>query len=637
VSSPWHPLLLRQLRRVGMEPAQWPSSGPMADLLERVSRAYQQHDQGRYLMERSQDIATRELSELNARLQASQARLSSLVTLSSDWICEMDARMRFTYLSKEVQHSSVVAADFIGHRPDLRGLPPVPGHDPDELDAKVLRREPFRNFVFGLKTKAGEVVYLRISGEPVFEQGQFTGYRGVASDVTQATLADQQVVQLASYDGLTGLANRNLFMAELHRAMASAARANESFALFFIDLDRFKAVNDSLGHDAGDELLKVMAGRLTTLLRDADIVARLGGDEFVVLVDGQVDPSALSKVASRMLTVLCEPFELRGRAVQISASVGIAVYPADGQDEASLLKNADAAMYLAKAKGKNNFQFFTETLAERAAKYFALENDLRGAAERGELVMHYQPAFDVASAELCGLEALVRWQHPERGFLPPDEFIPLAEESGLIVPMGRWILQEVCRQIRDWRTQGLFVPRCAVNLSVRQFASDTLVGDIREALGQYRLSPEVLAVEITESLLMSDPERAQQVVVELHAMGVEVAIDDFGTGFSSLAYLKRFPVQVLKLDRSFISGLPSDRGDAAISHAVLAMAHRLNMRVVAEGVETEAQLRFLRRIGCDRVQGYFTGRPVAPAALGQAVLQPLPVPAASIDRARDAV
>lgn len=616
-----HPLLQRQLGRVDLDPAQLPADGPMAALLQRVSRAYQEQDQGRYLMERSQAIATREMAELNAELQASQARLRNLVTLSSDWICEMDAQMRFTYLSTEVEHSHIRAADFLGRRPDLRALPPVAGHDPAVVEARIARRESFRNFVFGMNAGDGSVVYLRISGEPTFVQGVFTGYRGVASDVTQATLADQQVAQLASYDSLTGLANRNLFMSELHRNIAAAQRSNKSFALLFIDLDRFKIVNDTLGHDAGDELLTVMAARLSALLRGADILARLGGDEFVVLVDGQVEPSALSKVASRLLTELCEPVELRARAVQISASVGIAVYPADGQDAASLLKNADAAMYLAKAKGKNNFQFFTEDLALRAAKYFALENDLRVAVEQGELRMYYQPAFNVATGDLCGLEALVRWQHPLRGFLPPDEFIPLAEESGLIVPMGRWILREVCRQIQAWRTQGLCVPRCAINFSVRQFASPSLVSDVRDALETAQLEAEALTVEITESLLMSDPERAKLAVTELHSMGLQVAIDDFGTGFSSLAYLKHFPVQVLKLDRSFIQGLPADRGDAAITHAVLAMAHRLNMKVVAEGVETEAQLRFLRRIGCDVVQGYFTGRPLPPQVLGTTVLR----------------
>jgi diguanylate cyclase (GGDEF)-like protein len=623
VTGPLHPLLLRQLRRVGIDLVLSPAPGPWQDLLERVSTAYTQSDQGRYLMERSQAISSREMSELNLRLQASQARLNNLVTLSSDWICEMDAQLRFTYVSAEVEHSSIVAADLLGQRPHLRALPPVPGHDPDELEAKIARHQAFRNFVFGLQPATGPVVYLRISGEPVFTDGVFAGYRGVASDVTQATLAEQRVAQMASYDGLTGLANRNLFMGELKRTIASAHRAGKSFALLFIDLDRFKAVNDTMGHDAGDELLKVMAGRLSGLLRDADMVARLGGDEFVVLVDGQVDPGALSKVASRVLTVLCEPFLLRSRTVQVSASVGLAVYPADGLDEASLLKNADAAMYLAKAKGKNNFQFFTEALAQRAEKYFALESDLRVAVQRDELRMHYQPAFDTNTGDLVGLEALVRWQHPQRGLLSPDEFIPLAEESGLIVPMGRWILHEVCRQIQAWRSLGHAVPRCAVNLSVRQFASASLVDEVREALALADLDAEVLTVEITESLLMSDPDRARQAVTELHAMGVQVAIDDFGTGFSSLAYLKHFPVQVLKLDRSFIHGLPSDRGDAAITHAVLAMAHRLNMKVVAEGVETAEQLRFLRRMGCDVVQGYLLGRPVSPDTLQESVFKPV--------------
>jgi diguanylate cyclase (GGDEF)-like protein len=396
-------------------------------------------------------------------------------------------------------------------------------------------------------------------------------------------------------------------------------------AVLFIDLDRFKYVNDTLGHDAGDELLKIMARRLAGLLRSVDIVARLGGDEFVIVVNDCLDPATLSKVASRVLTVLCEPLRLAERAVQVSASVGIALYPSDGTDSITLLKNADAAMYLAKSRGKNNFQFFTTQLAQRAARHFALEGELRQAAPRDELRLHYQPRYRVAGGAMSGMEALLRWNHPTRGLIPPGDFIDLAEESGLIVPIGRWVMEEACRQIRAWREQGLNPPRCAINLSVRQFCNEALVDELHAALSSSALESQALEVEITESVLMGDPERARQVLDRLHALGVSIAIDDFGTGYSSLAYLKRFPAQTLKIDRSFISGLPDDRDDAAITQAVVALAHSLGMQVVAEGVETPEQLAILRRLGCDEAQGFLLARPqsaeqlaglLAPSATG---------------------
>jgi diguanylate cyclase (GGDEF)-like protein len=614
-----HPLLARQLRRVGLAPEALGTLHPkLPALVEGIARAYAEAEQDRYLMERSQAIASREMGELYAELKASQARLASLVSLSSDWVWEQDAELRFRYVScHDGEGGAELSARLIGKRA-AEELGAIDEDDAQAYRSLVAERRPFRNLRFrveALAADSGPPLYIRISGEPVFEDSHFKGYRGVGSDVTLTTLAEQQVLQLARYDSLTGLPNRSMFMAQLEMGLLRARAGHRGMALLFIDLDRFKYVNDTLGHDAGDELLKVMARRLGGLLRTIDTVARLGGDEFVIVVHDTVDAAALSKVASRVLTVLCEPLRLSDRPVQVSASVGIALYPSDGTDAATLLKNADAAMYLAKARGKNNFQFFTAQLAERAARHFALEGDLRQAVLRGELLLQYQPRFHVASGLMSGMEALLRWHHPVRGLIPPGEFIELAEECGLIVPIGRWVMDEACLQVGRWREAGLRPPRCSINLSVRQFCNDALVAEVKAALDAAALDPQSLEVEITESLLMADPERAQGVLAQLHALGVRIAIDDFGTGYSSLSYLKRFPAQTLKLDRSFVQGLPEDRDDAAITQAVIAMAHRLGKQVVAEGVETPAQLAFLRSENCDEVQGYLLGRPLDAGAM----------------------
>jgi diguanylate cyclase (GGDEF)-like protein len=606
-----HPLLQRQLRRLGVDAAGAPPAPEAwAELLQRVSRAYIDADADRYQLERSQALASQEMAELHQQLQASQARLANLVALSSDWVWETDAEDRFSYISDDVKRAGADPAAMLGQVRQIDSGLPVEGHDPADYLAAVAARQPVRNFVYGTTRPDGSPIYVRVSGDPQYTAGRFTGYRGVACDVTAATVAGQQVLQLARFDGLTGLANRNLFQDELNRALQRARQDQSGFALLFIDLDRFKFVNDTLGHAAGDELLKVMAARLSALLRGVDRLARLGGDEFVVLLDHVTDPAALCKVASRLLTELAEPLQLGGRSMQVSGSVGISLYPADGQDAATLLKNADAAMYLAKARGKNNFQFFTPDLAQRAARYFAMENDLRQAIDADQLLLHFQPVYRGSDGSLCGMEALVRWQRPGHGMVSPGEFIPLAEESGLIVPIGRWVMQAACRQLRAWRQAGYNPPRCAINLSARQFAGTRLVEDLHEALATNALEADALAVEITEGQLMADPARAQQTLERLQALGMHVAIDDFGTGYSSLAYLKRFTAQALKIDQSFVHGLPHNHGDMAITRAVVAMAHSLKMAVVAEGVETAEQLAALQQLGCDMLQGYLLGRPM---------------------------
>ena len=639
---PLHPLLKRQLKRLGLDfEAGAPDAERWRELVQRVSRAYEEHDQERYLLERSQDLSSREMVELYTTVRAdrdlldsrvrertealhlSEGRLSSLLSLSADWIWEQDAELRFTYFSDGIEAATGIAPTLlIGKKRMSNTAFDAPAEAIATYEACVDGRKAFRDFTYGFTRPGGVRRFIRISGEPVFDGGgNFKGYRGVGRDVTQATVAEQKVHELARYDSLTGLPNRNMFLGELDRTVARARRQGTSFAVCFIDLDRFKSINDTLGHDAGDKLLKGMATRLRGAVRDSDLVARLGGDEFVVLLDGDASAAALSAVAHKLLAAIGEPMTIEGCSFLVTGSVGIGLYPVDGEDAATLLKHADAAMYLAKDRGKNNVQFYTSDLADMAARQFELESALRLALTRNELLLYFQPRIDIASGRMLGVEALVRWAHPTRGLVMPGDFIPLAEERGLIVPLGRWVIRAACRQIHDWRRAGLVAPRVAVNVSARQFVSDCLIDDLVDALALHGVPPSGLEVELTESVLMADPERANQVLQQLHAMGIRIAIDDFGTGYSSLSYLKRFPAQTVKIDRSFISGLPSDGDDVAITQAVIAMAHSLGLHVVAEGVETAEQLALLSKLGCDEAQGYLLGRPMPASALAARLMQ----------------
>ncbi len=631
-----HATLRRQLKRLRIDGEGVAALDPhWAELLQRVSRAYEEHDQERYLLERSGDLASAEMEQLyatvradrdllerrvherTAALQVSEGRLESLLSLSADWIWEQDADLCFTYISDGViAAAGFTPAALIGLRRMSGTRFEAPADEVAAYEACIAERRAFRDFSYRFTRPDGVNRYLRISGEPVFDaEGRFAGYRGVGRDVTQAMLAEQKVHELARYDSLTGLPNRNMFLGELERAILRARRSGESFALCFIDLDRFKSINDTLGHDGGDELLQSMAQRLRGCVRESDLVARLGGDEFVVLLEGGGGAADINHIAHALKQAIAEPLEIHGRSFLVTGSIGIGLYPADGENAATLLKHADAAMYLAKEKGKNNVQFYTAELADQAARQFETESALRLALARHEFVLHYQPKVDVVSGALLGLEALVRWQHPTRGMVPPADFIPLAEERGLIVPIGRWVIQDACRQISDWRRAGLKVPPVAVNLSPRQFADEALIEDIEHAMRTHGVAPADLEVELTESVLMVDPDRAASVLQRLKAMGVRISIDDFGTGYSSLSYLKRFPAETVKIDRSFIRGLPDDGDDTAITQAVIAMAHSLGLTVIAEGVETEAQLATLRRLGCDEAQGFLLGRPIAAAQL----------------------
>jgi diguanylate cyclase (GGDEF)-like protein/PAS domain S-box-containing protein len=435
-------------------------------------------------------------------------------------------------------------------------------------------------------------------------------YVAIIQDISERRRAQERLNYLAHFDALTGLPNRVMFNERLLQTMRDADIKERLVALMFLDLDRFQTINDTLGHEAGDELLKAAARRLTGCLRRGDTVARLGGDEFtVVLADvGHVDDVAW--VANKILEAFARPFHVADSELFVTVSIGITLYPFDDHGIDGLLKNADMAMYKAKEQGRNNYQFYTTELNERAREHLGLDIALRRALEREELLLHYQPQVDLANGRIVGMEALLRWHHPERGLIPPSAFIPLAEENGLIVPIGEWVLRQSCAQVRAWEAQGLTVGRTAVNLSARQFRQRDLAERVAAILADTGLPAARLELEITESTLMHSADTTSAALAELKAMGLRLAIDDFGTGYSSLSYLKRFPIDTLKIDQSFVRDITHAPDNAAIITAIITMAHSMGMKGVAEGVETEDELRFLHRHHCDGMQGFLFSRPL---------------------------
>lgn len=430
-----------------------------------------------------------------------------------------------------------------------------------------------------------------------------------------AAIAADQVEHLAYHDALTGLPNRPLFMDRLIIAVAQANRANQKLAVFFLDLDRFKDINDSLGHTVGDSLLKSAAERVRRCVREGDTVARFGGDEFTLVIPRIDKIEDAAKIANKIIETLKIPFEIADRELFITTSIGVAIYPSDGLDPETLVRNADTAMYRAKDQGRDNYQLYAPAMNARALERLALENTLRRAVAQKELVLFYQPVIGASSGIVVGVEALIRWQHPELGLLSPAHFISLAEISGLIVPIGEWVIRTACKQVKTWQKKFDQPLTVAINLSARQFQHPDLVSQIRSSIAETGVDPASLEFEITESSAMQNAENTIFTLRELKDLGVKIAMDDFGTGYSSLNYLKRFPIDTLKLDQTFVRDVMTDARDAAIVGAVISMAHRLGLSVIAEGVETDAQLEYLRRENCDYIQGYLFSPPKAPDAL----------------------
>lgn len=427
---------------------------------------------------------------------------------------------------------------------------------------------------------------------------------------TRLYIAQQSLEKQATHDVLTGLPNRLLFSDRLTQKLHEAKRSESMLAVMFLDLDHFKMINDTLGHSVGDLLLTQVSERLTKLMRESDTVARMGGDEFTVLLPDIESPKKAAAVARRVLDSLCKPYSLNGREHFVSVSIGIGLYPSDGNDVETLVRNADTAMYRAKEKGRNRWQLFTESLNSEAARRMKLANDLHRALTSDEFVLHYQPRVDLGSREILGVEALIRWRQQDSGLVYPGDFIQAAEENGLIIPLTQWVLKTACEQNKVWQEMGFAPIEVAVNISAHHFREEGLVEDTANACKDAGLEPKYLTLELTEGTLMHSPEMAIETLKKLRKTGAKIAIDDFGTGYSSLSYLKRFPADCVKIDRSFVRDISLDPDDAAIAAAIVAMAHSMKLKVVAEGVETLEQLNFLRSLKCDEMQGYFISRAV---------------------------
>jgi len=573
-------------------------------------------------------VLVRELSEAEIRraaraassqLQAKEALLDSIVTTAADGIAVVNT-------GGMIEFANPALAELTGHAaPELHGLSVQQLLRPAGGSAGFWEtlcsstgsiRADMTNLQMHAHTRSGAIVpvEIKVSRMTLDDQPKLTV---VVRDVSERARSEERMWRLAHFDELSGLPNRLLFRQLLEQAIRDANRERKSIAVLFVDLDRFKLINDAAGHDNGDMVLRQVAGRLRQCLREADLLSRFGGDEFAALLREIDDPEAARATAQRVLASVSQPYDINGETYHLSASIGISIYPGDSPDATALLRNAELAMYRAKDQGKNNFQFHSPQMNARSLEYVVLERSLRRAIELDEFMIHFQPQVDLVNGRIVGAEALLRWNLPEVGMIPPVKFIPLAEETGLIVPIGRLVLLRACVAARQWREAGLHDFRVAVNLSPRQFNQSELVLDVINILEDSGLPPQNLELEITESMVMANPEHATAILRELRGVGVHLAIDDFGTGYSSLGYLKSFPVHTLKIDRSFIKDVPADPDDVAITHAIIAMGHSLRLNVVAEGVETAEQFEFLREHGCDFMQGYLVGKPMPAEEFGR--------------------
>ncbi len=551
---------------------------------------------------------------------------AEIIENAGEGIVVYDCDLRILLWNRFMEELTGLAAEDVVGRPAGEVWPPLLDHGTDRLLQQAMSGQTVvapdvQYDVAG----AGRGGWFSALYRPHYEgDGDcVAGVIGLIRDITPRKIAEQQVEYQAYHDALTGLANRRLFQEHLSLALALAARRERAVAVLFLDLDHFKVINDTLGHTMGDALLRLVAARLKACLREGDTVARVGGDEFTIVLQELEKKEHAITVARKVLRALAEPIDLDGHRLYVTTSVGITVFPEDGADAETLLKNADHAVYRAKAEGRNTFSTATQELTRSMEERLSLESGLHQAMERDEFVVYYQPQIDVRTMKIVGMEALVRWNHPQRGMLLPEQFIGVAEDRGFIVYIGDWVLRQACRQAAEFRDLGFPDFRVAVNLSARQLRDDALIETVASALRDSGLDPHCLELEITETVAMADVELTLRVLSALRDTGVRIAIDDFGTGHSSLGYLKRFPIDALKIDRHFVEDLPDGFEDAAIVRAVVQLAHGLDLRVVAEGVETKEQLEFLERHACREMQGYHFSYPVPAEELRSLLMREL--------------
>lgn len=561
--------------------------------------------------------------------RSSEERLTGFLDSANDLIFSFTDNGRLRYANQRWLRT-------LGYEPqDLPGLNIL---DVVHEESRPKCLAELKKALSGSKGNPIEGRFVGPSGREIEVEGNLTCNRrtgeeaviwGICRDITERKQTQAQLYHLAHHDLLTGLPNRLFFIDRLRQARAQARRLGQQVAVLFLDLDRFKIVNDTLGHTVGDEMLQEMGRRLVAGVRESDTVARLGGDEFTIILGNLTSVEAAEKIAGKLLKSLALPLVIDGRELFSTASIGISCYPRDGDDPVTLIKKADIAMYQAKARGRNNFQFYDPAMDLDAERRLAMENGMRRALEREEFILHYQPKIDIASGRVTAMEALLRWQHPELGLLPPADFIPLAEETGLILALGEWVLRTACAQNRAWQEAGLPRVRMAVNLSGCQLQQKDMAQIVTRVLASTGLHPRYLELEITETVIMQNPDLAATVLGELRSLGVHLAIDDFGTGYSSLSHLRRFSVNTLKIDQIFVRDVETSTTDAAITTAIIAMGNKLSLQIVAEGVETEGQLAFLREQRCHEMQGYLFSRPL-PAGGAVEFLRRMAAPVAEV-------
>lgn len=555
------------------------------------------------------------VAQRTALLEQSEQRYRVLADYSPNWEYWRGPDGSFLYVSPACEEvSGYTPADFFAD-PGLMERLIHPDDQQDwQLHGAHFCSPQTELRLLRLRDRAGTERWIEHICKPVYDaEGRFLGRRGSNRDMTARHRAEVERDFFLYRDPLTGFPNRTLFAELLHLAIQQAEHEHKEFGLLFLDLDHFKTINESLGHEAGDRVLVEVGKRLRAVLPEVDAIARIGGDEFNILLQREASQPGIDLFAQRLLESLNQPFDLDDNKLFMGASIGVAVYPTDGGDAATLQSSADAALHQAKALGRGQLRFFTPEMTERARKRLTLEAELRLALEAGQLILHYQPQVDLRSGGILGFEALARWQHPERGWIPPAEFIPLAEESGLINRLGDWALREACQQVKAWSTSGLPYGPVAVNVSTMQLNRGALIKSVMATLHETGTPPQLLSLEITESMVMGDAEQSMQVLTQLANLGVGLAIDDFGTGYSSLAYLQRLDVAKLKIDLSFVREVTTNANSVAIVKAIIALGHSLGLELIAEGVETRDQAQCLLKLGCDAIQGYWIGRPLAAA------------------------